>query len=74
MEKQQVREHMGKVSIDLGKGAFNVLFVGALALYYGKEGEVGIVDVMYLMGAGLLLGAVFVYTGYRLLHNKREKK
>jgi hypothetical protein len=66
MEKGR-REKLGELFFDYAKGAFNVLFLGAFVLYFSKEGELTVMDVlpMIVIGGGIVI--VFTILGYKLM-------
>jgi hypothetical protein len=62
----EVRDYLVKLCYDGAKVSYGALFVGALVLYYGKQG-IGLWNAVMLMGWGVILGTSFVYTGYCIL-------
>jgi hypothetical protein len=69
----EVRDYWVKLCYDGAKVSYGALFVGALVLYYGKQGQMDLWDTVMLMGWGLILGTSFVYTGYWVLTKEQKE-
>jgi hypothetical protein len=72
VEQDAIRDYWVKLFFELAKGSYNILFLGALGLYFGKRGEIALWEMGVLMGGGIVLGATFSFLGYRVLKCKSK--